>query len=88
VQEALTNAARHGRGSADVELAFGASTLELTITNPARTDGTGPGEGGGHGLVGMRERAGILGGTLAAGASNGVFRVHAQLPYERSGAAP
>jgi signal transduction histidine kinase len=40
----------------------------------------------GHGIVGMRERAALLGGSLDAGANNGVFRVRARLPYGRDGA--
>ena len=78
VQEALTNAARHGDGSADVELAFGPQALELTVTNPA-SRGTASAQG--HGIVGMRERTALLGGTFEAGSGNGVFRVHARLPY-------
>ena len=35
----------------------------------------------GHGIVGMRERAALLGGTLDVSASNGTFRIHARLPY-------
>jgi len=77
LQEALTNAARHGRGSVDVEVEFGSSALELTVTNPARNGAVG----GGHGIVGMRERATLLGGSLVAGATDGVFRVRAELPY-------
>jgi signal transduction histidine kinase len=84
VQEALTNAARHGTGAAQVELAFGLDALELTVTNPvptrARTRSVG-----GHGLIGMRERAGLLGGTLDAGRVDGTFRVHAHLPYVQQG---
>ena len=83
VQEALTNAARHGNGSAEIEVTFGADALGLAVSNP-----THPGraaEGSGHGIVGMRERAVILGGTLDAGASNGVFTVRARLPYSGSG---
>jgi signal transduction histidine kinase len=79
LQEALTNAARHGGGSAEIEISFEPSSLELGVTNPIR-----PGiasSGAGHGLVGMRERAALLGGSLDAAASNGVFRVHARLPY-------
>ena len=83
LQEALTNAARHGRGSAEVEIGFAGRALELTVTNP-----TLPGStlgGAGHGIVGMRERATLLGGTLDAGASDGRFVVHASLPYGGDG---
>ena len=79
LQEALTNAARHGDGSAEVEISFESSLLELGISNPIRLERF-PGEAG-HGLVGMRERAALLGGSVEAGASNGVFRVRARLPY-------
>jgi signal transduction histidine kinase len=79
LQEALTNAARHGGGSAKVEISFEPSSLELGVSNPIRP-GTAS-SGAGHGLVGMRERAALLGGSLDAGASNGFFRVHARLPY-------
>jgi signal transduction histidine kinase len=80
LQEALTNSARHGAGGARVELVFGKESLELTVSNavgdeaPARTNG-------GHGLVGMRERAALLGGEVQTGRENGAFRVHARLPY-------
>jgi signal transduction histidine kinase len=77
LQEALTNAARHGRGGAEVDIAFGDSAVEITVTNPAAADA----DGDGHGLVGMRERAALLGGTLEAGTSNGRFRLQARLPY-------
>jgi signal transduction histidine kinase len=80
LQEALTNAARHGTGAARVGLAFGDAALELTITNAARGDGA-PRSNGGHGLVGMRERAVLLGGSLEAARANGTFRVRARLPY-------
>jgi signal transduction histidine kinase len=80
LQEALTNAARHGNGSAEVAIAFGPSALELTVTNPVGP--ATPPAGGGHGLVGMRERAALLGGALEASPSDGLFRVHARLPYD------
>jgi signal transduction histidine kinase len=80
LQEALTNAARHGRGTAEVELSFGPSALKLTVTNPAAANGSAA--AGGHGLVGMRERATLLGGSLEASASDGRFRVWARLPYD------
>jgi signal transduction histidine kinase len=79
LQEALTNAARHGRGSADVEVAFGSRAVKITVTNAARPDAAD--HGGGHGIVGMRERASLLGGSLDAGASDGLFSVRARLPY-------
>jgi signal transduction histidine kinase len=80
VQEALTNARRHAPGATvDVEIAYGADSLRVTV----RDDG--PGSDGaeldGHGLVGMRERATIAGGTLRAGtAEDGGFAIEAELP--------
>jgi signal transduction histidine kinase len=80
LQEALTNAARHGTGAARVELAFGEAALELTVTNPAPGAG-GPRSDGGHGLIGMRERVSLLGGSFEAGNANGDFQIRARLPY-------
>jgi signal transduction histidine kinase len=79
LQEALTNAARHGNGRANVNVAFGPGFLELAVTNPVPL-GEPPGAAG-HGIVGMRERAALLGGTLETGSSAGLFRVRARLPY-------
>jgi signal transduction histidine kinase len=78
LQEALTNAARHGTGSAEIEVAFERHALDVTVANPVR-----PGEAprdGGHGVVGMRERAAGLDGTLDADVRDGRFLVHARLP--------
>jgi signal transduction histidine kinase len=80
LQEALTNAARHGAGSARIELAFGDAGVELTVTNSAPALDS-PASGGGHGLIGMRERATLLGGALEAGRADGAFRVRARIPY-------
>jgi signal transduction histidine kinase len=80
LQEALTNAARHGAGTAAVELSFTATALELDVSNPLSERGAER-VGGGHGLVGMRERATLLGGSLDARRVDGGFRVHARLPY-------
>jgi signal transduction histidine kinase len=77
LQEALTNAARHGNGGVEVDIAFRDSAVEITVTNPA----AGGAGGEGHGLVGMRERAALLGGTLETATSNGHFRLRARLPY-------
>ena len=80
LQEALTNAARHGAGSARVEIAFGDAAVELSVTNPVPARRS-PQSGGGHGLVGMRERATLLGGDLDTERANGTFRLLAQIPY-------
>ena len=80
LQEALTNAARHGAGSARVELVFGDAAVELSVINPVPAGGA-PRSGGGHGLIGMRERATLLGGDLDAEAANGAFRLRARIPY-------
>jgi signal transduction histidine kinase len=78
LQEALTNAARHGDGSAELELTFGPSALEVAVSNPLGDDRSA--SGGGHGIVGMRERAALLGGTVEAGARGGRFELRARLP--------
>ncbi len=82
LQESLTNAARHGTGRADVQITYGDGQLELVIANPVTSSHEGQDNRSGYGILGMRERAALLGGTLAAGASHGVFRVHAWLPYQ------
>ncbi len=85
VQESLTNATRHGGGPAEVTVTYGPDDLELTIANRvAVAAGAGGSNGrldGGHGILGMRERAALLGGTLEAGPSDATFRVQARLPY-------
>jgi signal transduction histidine kinase len=80
LQEALTNSSRHGTGAARVELVFGEADLELTIINRAPAE-SGPRSNGGHGLIGMRERATLLGGSFHAERADGAFLVHARLPY-------
>jgi signal transduction histidine kinase len=80
LQEALTNAARHGTGGARVELAFGHTALELTISNVATSE-SAQRVNGGHGLIGMRERATLLGGNLEVERANSSFHVRARLPY-------
>jgi signal transduction histidine kinase len=80
LQEALTNASRYGAGGARIELGFDDEAVELTVTNPVRTDGPSRSSGG-HGLVGMRERATLLGGSLHTERADGAFRVRARIPY-------
>jgi signal transduction histidine kinase len=86
LQEALTNVFKHaGRVPTTVTLGYRGDALELTVTDvgQARTTATAP---GGHGLVGMRERAALFGGTLIAAPRNGHgFQVHAVLPYGEGG---
>ena len=85
VQEALTNAARHGRGRTEVAVAYGSDALGLVVTNPAALGGT-PREG--HGLVGMRERTALLGGRLEVESGKGRFGVRVRLPYGGREAQP
>jgi signal transduction histidine kinase len=85
LQEALTNAGRHGSGAAEVEVRFEDAVLDLRVSNPASRR-NGSSESGGHGLIGMRERATLLGGSLEVDSANGSFRVHARLPYRGASA--
>jgi signal transduction histidine kinase len=78
LQESLTNALRHGNGSANVALTYTGDALEIDVTNPWRGDGQAA---VGHGIVGMRERASLLGGSVSYESMNGLFRVEARLPY-------
>ncbi|HEX5860177.1 MAG TPA: histidine kinase [Microbacterium sp.] len=78
LQEALTNALRHGDGTrVDVGLAWHADGVEIDVRNRV---GSAPRADGGHGLVGMRERAQLAGGTLQAAAEGEHFVVRARLP--------
>jgi signal transduction histidine kinase len=87
LQETLTNAARHGQGSADVTVQYGRDAVEITVTNPTPAGANRPAPSGGHGIIGMRERANLLGGSLETGnGPGGKFRVHARLPRAASGA--
>jgi signal transduction histidine kinase len=81
LQESLTNAARHGTGQVEVRIAYGQRQLELTISNSTTGNGTAAAGTPGYGILGMRERAALLGGMLDAGARDGRFQVTASLPY-------
>ncbi len=84
VQEALTNVVRHaGSAPTRVRLDYGDSVLDVTVEDEG--PGSRNGASSGHGLVGMRERVALYGGTLEAGpASGGGFRVHARLPFREA----
>ena len=81
VQEALTNVLKHAgpQACARVELAYGADGLEVAVTNSGTT--TTPGAGTGHGLIGIRERVSVAGGSVEAGPAEGGYVVRARLPY-------
>ncbi|MER6825041.1 sensor histidine kinase [Streptosporangium sp. NPDC000563] len=79
VQEALTNVRKHA-GTSAVRLAL---TWRERLTVEITDNGRGPGERGGYGLAGMRERAAACGGTLRAEAGrDGGFTVRAEFPLE------
>ncbi|WP_103889493.1 sensor histidine kinase [Actinacidiphila yanglinensis] len=93
VQEALTNVRKHGGdgASASVLLGFGDAKLDLLIEDDGRGArrelyAQGGPDGLGHGLIGMRERIGMVGGTLDAGPRpGGGFRISAVLPLRGAG---
>ena len=80
VQEGLTNALKHAQAKrAEVLVNYGRGELEVTVSDDGR--GVGNGDGGGHGLVGMRERVSVYGGELDAGPQpGGGYRLRARLP--------
>jgi signal transduction histidine kinase len=88
MQEALSNTLRHAPGArAAVEVHYQPGRLWLRVRNdPPPVPGERPAPAApGHGIVGMRERATMLGGTLAAGpTSDGGYLVEATLPLEGS----
>ena len=90
VQEALTNALKHGDGGqAEVTIRYADHSLRVEVLNsgPSVLTGgrpTGNHDGGGHGLVGLRERVGVYGGDLDARRRlGGGYRVRARIPLER-----
>jgi signal transduction histidine kinase len=83
VQEALTNTLRHARArTATVRVRHRAAAVEIEVVDDGRGASRST-EGAGYGIVGMRERAAVLGGTLVAGpTAHGGFRVRAVLPLD------
>lgn len=80
VQEGLTNALKHARATrAEVLVNYGDGQIEVVVSDDGK--GIGNGDGGGHGLVGMRERVTVYGGELDAGPQpGGGYRLRAKLP--------
>jgi signal transduction histidine kinase len=92
LQESITNVIRHvGPTRVTVALDYGTDVLEVRVSdeggrNPRAGDAAGTVTGPGHGIVGMRERCGLLGGELTAGPrSCGGFEVKAVLPLAPAG---
>jgi signal transduction histidine kinase len=86
VQEALTNVVRHaGPTHARVRIGYRPAELSIEVTDDGPR-GQAPRPiaraGGGHGLIGMRERAALFGGKVEAGPYAGGFRVRATLPVD------
>jgi YD repeat-containing protein len=89
VQEALTNVLKHtDRAGAQVRLHYRQHELTVSVTDNG--DGALPAglrTGGGHGLIGMRERAKLYGGTISVGPrAEGGFAVRLALPTPEAGA--
>jgi signal transduction histidine kinase len=83
VQESLTNVVRHaGASRAEVTVSHQGDQVVVEVTDDGRAgSGNGDGAGSGQGIMGMRERARALGGSLEAGPRpGGGFRVQASLP--------
>jgi signal transduction histidine kinase len=81
VQEALTNTLKHAHASkASVRIRYGPQALEVEVVDDGQ-GATADGAGVGRGVIGMKERAALLGGNLRVGpAPRGGFAVHAHLP--------
>jgi signal transduction histidine kinase len=82
LQEALTNAVKHAQGShVTVTVNYGRDEVTLNVTNGRGAGEPAEPQGGGHGLMGMRERIAAIGGRLDAGPDDdGGFHVRAVLP--------
>ncbi|MFF3463197.1 sensor histidine kinase [Streptomyces sp. NPDC001984] len=85
IQEALTNVQKHAGldAKAEVSVVRVGPNVEVTVLDDGPGEDSTPEAGGGHGLLGMRERVTALGGTLTTGPRyGGGFRVHAILPVK------
>ncbi|MFE4722246.1 sensor histidine kinase [Streptomyces sp. NPDC056728] len=82
IQEALTNVRKHsGVDQARLDLSYRPNWLTITVEDDGPSQPTRSDPGSGHGLIGMRERAGAVGGRVQAGPrAEGGFTVTAELP--------
>ncbi|MBB4917398.1 sensor histidine kinase [Streptosporangium saharense] len=95
IQESLTNALKHGGERVDLTVEYGAGTIILVADNPVgasrralRRHGSPDLPSAGAGIVGMRERASLVGGSFEAGPYEDGWRVHAELPTKESSVLP
>jgi signal transduction histidine kinase len=90
VQEALTNVAKHAAPTrCRVRVCRTGRDVLIDVTDDGPGHSSRPAAAGGHGIIGMRERAALFGGELEAGPRpRGGFRVTARLPCAASGSAP
>lgn len=88
VEESLSNAARHAPGArADVELRIEAQRGLLRVVNgPTRSASAAPASFGGLGLIGVRQRAELIGARLVAGPDGGGWRVEVEIPLNEDDA--
>jgi signal transduction histidine kinase len=86
VQEALTNTVKHAMSAtATVLVEYRPDRLRIEVTDTGGVAGVPATAGGGHGLIGLRERLAVYGGTLHAGPRlRGGYRVTAEIPLETS----
>jgi len=83
VQEALTNANKHGTGTTKLRMSYSTDRLAIEVSNAiAPHRDAAPRDGTGLGLIGMGERMRLLGGSLAYGADGETFRLSAAIPLE------
>jgi signal transduction histidine kinase len=82
LQEAITNAIKYAGGApTDVCVRYGTDDVELEVRDRGEGASASPVAGGGHGLVGMRERVRVFGGELHTGrCADGGFEVRARIP--------
>ncbi|MEU8355783.1 histidine kinase [Nonomuraea sp. NPDC048882] len=89
LQEALTNAMKHGESPVSVVVGYERDQVVLRVDNTLSADRRGGLPGAGAGLIGMRERAALVGGRFEAGAVDGQgWRVSAALPTTELNASP
>ncbi|WP_329120609.1 sensor histidine kinase [Streptomyces sp. NBC_01465] len=84
VQEALTNAVKHASGARiQIDVAHEPGLLRIEVTDTGGAPTAAARAGNGRGLIGLRERLAVYGGTLRTGARpTGGYRVHAEIPLE------